>query len=462
MDATDLNCREWAVMEFGATDLGDRRRTRRLLRVAEKLAASPGGTLPEPLGAWAQLKAAYRLLGQEAVTYRNIIAPHWERTRSACQTPGGYLMVEDTTCLSYASHNAAEGLGWITGGEGKGIFLHMTLALRIEKWLPDGSPEVTVAGLLGQHPWVRTEPPKKPRETREERQRESEVWAAVFDEIAPLTRARWTYIADRESDIFRVLVKCAQRGVEYIVRAGQMRTLLEQEGSVFDAVASAEPLGRIAVELRARPGMPARIATVEMRSIRLTLEPPKAEHSRLKPLTLNVVEAREVEAPTGVEPIRWVLLTSWPAETFEAARRVVKAYSKRWLIEEYHKALKTGAGIEKSQLKTRQRLEALLGVLAVVAVRLLAMKLLCASRPDEAAPEGALGPEALLILKTVCGKSPGGWTNRTLLVSIAKMGGFLGRKGDGNPGWLTIWRGWQKLMLMAEGFRLGMGQTKCG
>jgi hypothetical protein len=132
----------------------------------------------------------------------------------------------------------------------------------------------------------------------------------------------------------------------------------------------------------------------------------------------------------------------------------VKAYTKRWLIEEYHKALKTGAGVEQSQLSSSAAIRALLGILAVVAVRLLNMKLLARSRPDEAITPETVGPEVLKILEAKRGKPKGGWTHRTLLVRIAGLGGFLGRKSDGLPGWQTIWRGWDRLMIMVQGYDL--------
>jgi hypothetical protein len=205
------------------------------------------------------------------------------------------------------------------------------------------------------------------------------------------------------------------------------------------------------VDLRSRPGARARTALLEVRTTKVTLRPPKGERSKFEPQPVAVVEAREVDAPEGTEPIRWVLLTSWNVETLQDAIRVIKAYSKRWLIEEYHKALKTGAGIERSQLEARERLEVLLGILAVVAVRLLNMKLLCRSRPADEAPAGTLGPEALKILEATYGTPRGGWNNRNLLVAVARLGGFLARKSDGDPGWITIWRGFTSLMLMARG-----------
>ena len=179
--------------------------------------------------------------------------------------------------------------------------------------------------------------------------------------------------------------------------------------------------------------------------------PPRPQACEFDIAELTIVEAREVGAPADVEPIHWVLLTSWSAGTFEEALRVVRAYAKRWLIEEYHKALKTGAGMERSGLRTRERLEALLGILSVVAVRLVNMKLLCATRADDEPAAETLGPEAFAILERKFGEPAGGWTNSKLLVSVARLGAFLAKKGDGTPGWITIWRGGRNLMLMVDG-----------
>ncbi len=456
MSTTVVGCKEWAVKQFSEALLGDVRRTERLVRVAEAIAAKPGKSLPEALGDWKSLKAAYRFFDNDEATHERVTRPHLDRTRAACRAGGEYLMVEDTTTLSYCGRQV-EGLGPVSDDlSTNGILLHSTLALRVERWLPGGDLEVTVEGLFAQRPWVRKRVKRKGETKRQRlsRRRESERWAEVFDETGgPGDGCRWTFVADREGDIFRVMADCAGHGVDFIIRAMQPRRLKGREGSPFDAVTEARPLGRFTVDLRARPGVPARQATVEVRAARVTLRPPKNGGKGFGPEPVTVVEAREVDAPEGVEPIHWVLLTSWRVEGFEDAMRVVKAYTKRWLIEEYHKALKTGAGIEQTQLEKRERIETLLGILAVVAVRLLNMKLLARSRPDDAAPEGAMGPEAFRILKARSGEPDGCWTNRDLIVGIAKLGGFLARKSDGDPGWITIWRGWRNLMLMIEGSR---------
>ena len=233
----------WAAEEFGGAQLGDRRRPFRLVRVAQALAAESHGTLPGSFGRPAEIKAAYRLLEEPDVTYERVIGPHLERTRAACRLPGEALLVEDTTALDFTSHGAARDLGRIGDDGGRGLHLHSTLALRVERWNERQEPEVTVAGLLAQQWWARTEPPigstHEPKRRRLRRPRESQRWAAACLEVGPPPAgACWTYVADRESDIYEVFGRCRQHGWLFIIRAEQARALAEEGGSVFAAVAA--------------------------------------------------------------------------------------------------------------------------------------------------------------------------------------------------------------------------------
>jgi hypothetical protein len=286
-------------------------------------------------------------------------------------------------------------------------------------------------------------------------------------------------VADREADIWETLGRCQDNRWDFIVRANQPRALADQDGSVFEAVAAAPVAARFTIKVRSRPqrvtrdkktGKPKRVrkahgprtVELEVRTCTVRLRAPqRSGGGPAESRTVNLVDAREVNAAPGDDPIHWVLLTSWPCGTEEEVMRVVKAYTRRWLIEEYHKALKTGTGVEDSQLEAAQRIEALLAILAVTAVRLLNRKLLATTRPDEPVDVKEVGDEAIRILQAVYGRPEDGWTNRNVLRAIAKLGGFIGRKSDGEPGWITIWRGWQRLMPMVQGFNLARREI-CG
>ena len=452
---------DWAQLEFSSADLRDVRRTRRLVDVAAAIAAKPNGALPRALPDWAELKGAYRLFSSEEVTHERILGPHYERTVKACGEPGEYLIVEDTTTLDFTTHRAVQGMGPVGDEWSLGLLAHSTLALRVEAWDLEQQPEVTVMGLIDQHCWVR--PPerlnkKKSRRLILNRPRESQRWAQILETQHAPDGAHWIFVADRECDIYEAFARCNEACVDFIIRAAHPRALLEQDQNVFTAVQEAPVLGSFEIGLRTRGEVIARTAKLEVRSTSVTLRGSWRPGGKTPPFELNVVLVEQTGAP-GPKPMRWVLLTSLPCHSFAEVRRIVTRYTRRWVIEEYHKALKTGAQIEQSQLATAQRVKAVLAISAVVAVRLLNTKLLARRTPDAPVDPEQFGPEITAILTARFGKPENGWTLKGILIAIARMGGFLARRHDGDPGWITIWRGWQDLQIMAEGIRL---LSRCG
>jgi hypothetical protein len=455
MSTTLLPPAQWAQNEFALAPLGDARRNKRLVKIATNLAAKPGGTLPQAFPDWAELKAAYRFFGQRGVTFQQGLAPHMERTRQSCRQPGEYLLIEDTTLLDYSRHRATAELGVIGDGAGRGFELHSALAVRIESWTLGQRPEGVVVGLFDQQ--CRTPQPAPAGETRGQRlgrPRKSQSWAAALPATGgPPSGSQWIYVADRESDIYEVLRLCPQQGVDFVIRACQDRRLADEAGRMRAALAQAPVLGQSTVEVRARAGQPARTARVEWRRLRVDLDGPWRPGGWQTPLRdVGVVEIREVQAPQEVaQPLHWILLTSLACATPAQVQRIVGRYAARWWIEEYHKALKSGAGVEASQLERGHRLATLIAVLAVVAVRLLSAKLLARSRPQSWEAAASFGLQMLALLEKKLGPPQDGWTNRNVIRAIARLGGFPARRGDGMPGWQTIWRGWQRLLWMCEG-----------
>ena len=467
MNTTTLVAAEtFAVEHFSGALLGDQRRSKRLVEVAACLVSEPRGTLHGAINSWAALNAAYRLLSSESATLDNVTAPHRNKVFKACGQAREVLLIEDTTTLNYSTLQHVKDMGWIGDEEDcKGLHLHTTLAMSIESWNAKHEPQLTVLGVFALNCWTRLQPKRRKGEkkfARLQRDRESQRWAADFEKRdGPPPGTRWTYVADRESDIFEVFQKCREKRVDWIVRANQPRALEDEGESLFSAVAQAKSLGRYAVKLRARPNQKRRKAMLEVRATLVTLRGPQRPGGRLEPETMNVVEVREVDPPEGVEAIHWVLLTSWPIDNLKAALRVARSYARRWVIEEFHKALKSGVGAEDSQLTNARSIQALVGILAIIALRLMNMKLLSRTRPDERLQEEAIGAEALLLLEKKYRAPKGGWTNRTVLTAIARIGGYLARKNDSPPGWQILWQGWHRLMTMVEGVRLFMGGQKC-
>ena len=425
----------------------------------DKLAAKPGGTLPQAFADWAELKGAYRFFADPRNGFDPIQSVHRQRVLQACSQPGEFLLIEDTTQLDFTGRHC-EDMGGTTPG-GRGFFLHSTLAVRVEGWDLNQRPEGVVLGLLDQQCLNRSGWGMNPRETRrqmQQRQRESDRWAkALVGRIVPRQTpgCSWVLITDREGDFYEPIQRCESAGAGYVIRAFHDRRCAQGPEHYLETLAQGPVRGTLAVELRARPGVSARTAVVEVRCQRVSLCGPYRGGQRMEPVTVNAIEVRESAAPQGVEPLHWVLLTCLACERWSEIQRVIGRYCARWWVEEYHKALKTGAGVEDSQLEKQSRIESLVAVLAIVAVRLVNLKFLARSQPDTPVDPKLFGKSALQILERQFGPPPQGqWTYRELLRATAKMGGFIGRRGDGEPGWQTIWRGWQRLMWMAEGAEL--------
>jgi hypothetical protein len=446
----------WAQEQFAFAQLGDVRRNKRLVNIATKLASSPGGTLPQAFPDWAELKGAYRFFDNARVDFGRVLQPHVERTRQACREPGEYLIIEDTTNLDFSHHWKTQDLGVIGDGNGRGFELHSALAVRVEAWTLEQRPEGRIVGLFEQRcRRPRRAPKGESRRERLQRHRKSSWWADALRGKRPPAGCCWIYLADRESDFYEPIQVCQQEQINFIIRAWHDRRLADGAGKLWEGLAKVPVLGQSTVELRSRGGEPARTAIVELRAVQVDLDGPWRPGGWQEPLRgVWVLEVREVHPPEGVkEPLHWILMTSLSCRTLAEARRVVGRYTARWWVEEYHKALKSGAGVEDSQLEQGARLEGLIAVLAVVAVRLLNTKMLARSRPEGSEAKESFGPEALELLEKRLGRPKGGWTNQNVLVATARLGGFLARKHDGMPGWQTIWRGWQRLMWMCEGLK---------
>lgn len=449
----------WARSEFGDVHLGDLRRERRAVAVASALAQSAGRSLPAALPAWHDLIAAYRLFSSPHVTREALLAPHFSRTRAAISTPAPaddpppeFLLIEDTTELDFSSHRATEGLGRVGNDHGQGAYLHSTLVLQTRPG-PAAPPPTEPLGLLHAETWLRTDTSRKARETRAERNRradrESQRWGRCFIDdptLHPPPGVRWIYVADRESDIYELLAERIPGEVDFVVRASRPRRT-KAGPSVFTTVRAAVSQGPFTVTIAGRGGRPARSAVLELRSAGATvLAPGRLPVARQRPLELNIVEAWENDPPAGVEPLCWVLLTSLSAATREDCERVLGVYRQRWQIEDFHKCLKSGTRYESARLGSWGALSVFLGFALVLAVELLRLR--WASRQDEW-PAGIERPAARLVeyLREKTGeKMSGEITPGEYLRALARLGGFLGRKGDGQPGWETIWRGMQRML----------------
>jgi hypothetical protein len=459
-----IDAQQWAEQQFGECDLGDKRRTKRLIQVAQQVANHPAASFPVQMQTWGDLKAAYRLFDVEEATFVAVAEPHWRKTRSV--EPGRYLVLADTTEMDFGYRRQIEGLSSIGNGSGSGFLLHNGLLVEAQNR--------SVVGVAGQIIHYRQAAPKKENKSqRFKRQRESRVWGDLIDQIGPPPEgAAWIHVCDRGADDFEVFCHLLENRGQGVVRASSTHRLIltpdGQEQPLKEYLHTLPVAGTYQLHLRARPKQPARTAQLEVRCGALCMPVPRHKSPYVKalrpePIPLWVVWVREVDAPPGIEPIEWVLYTSLPVETFEDAWLIVEYYECRWLIEEYHKALKSGCSVQRRVLRSAERLEAMVGLMSVVAVRLLQLKTVARTEPDR--PARSVVPPLWLQMLKVARKNLRRVHDLTIYQfyrELAKLGGFLGRKSDGEPGWITIWRGWEKLNTLVTGAELAIQLKKCG
>jgi hypothetical protein len=439
----------WAEATFAACALGDARRTRRLVAVAERLAAHPDASLPAALADPAMLKAGYRLLHEAAVDVAALTAPHRAQTRAAAAA-GVTLLIQDTTEVDYTGHPRVADLGPIGDGRGRGYLLQSVLAVRPG----DGA----VLGLAALEPFLRV--PQADRGTRaadrRHRARESDVWPrTVAAAGAPPPGATWVHVGDRGADIFAFFAACRDTGTELLVRVAQDRRAAAADGAatyVRRAARALPPAAHRDQAVTARRGEPARTARLSVAWTAVAVQPP-ADVRGQPEVPAWVVRAWEAAPPPGVTPLDWVLVTTVPVATVADAWERVGWYERRWLVEDYHRGLKTGCRLEGRQLQDRAALWRLLGILAPTAVRLLQVR--TAARTDPDRPAATLLPaEVIAVVAAKAGRPAAGMTVGTCWRLIARLGGHQGRRGDGDPGWETLWKGWRVVSLLVEGIHL--------
>lgn len=304
-------------------------------------------------------------------------------------------------------------------------------------------------------------PCRKPRESSQERlkrARESQVWPQASGRLGHAPEGvQWVRVADREADIYEYLVSCQELGHGFVIRAAKDRALSHPEtgkrtGRLFAAARRAVPLGEFTLELRQRPKHPARTAHLVVSATSVALSAPwRPGHGRARhaPIQCTAVRVWEATAPDTGERLEWILLCDTKVEHFAQAHACALQYSTRWLIEEYHKAIKTGRGAERLQLESAERLFAAIAIMSVVALRLIELRERLRRHPDAEAAQSGLSP---LELEVLCQKS--GRTLRTVrevALAIGRLGGHLNRTRDGLPGWQTLWHGMNTLHALVEG-----------
>jgi len=441
---------DWAEEEFGLARLGDERLRKRLCEMGRDFYSHPGANIPEACQSRAKTKAAYRFLDHEGTDMDTVLRSHYEATTERIRSHEVVLVVQDTTTLNYTAHPLTDDLGPIntTQDNGIGLLLHDTMAF---------SEEGTPLGLLDVQCWARDWEDVGKRARRKQlpiKEKESFKWLKSYWAVSEVQKrcgdTKLILLGDRESDIYELFVEAKKdpQGAELLVRSERTRQRkVEGNESLWEKMAGEPAVGIQEVQVPRKGSRPARLAKLEVRFSSMSLKPPKRDED-LSSVKVWAVYSREVDCPEGAPALEWMLLTTVGVESFEEATRILAWYTKRWGIEVYHRTLKSGCKIEDRQLGKAKRIESCLAIDMVVAWRIYHLTLLGRETPEvpctvyfEEAEWKAL--VAYVTQDPTPPEAPP--TLREAVRMVGKIGGFLGRKSDGEPGTTTMWRGLQRL-----------------
>jgi hypothetical protein len=388
-----------------------------------------------------------------------LLAPHLQQTGNASKQHELVLFVEDTTELDYTAHASKTGLGPIGDGKGRGLLMHSTLAL-----VPEGRQVLGLAHVQV----LRREPVSKPK-PHWTRSAEGRVWEVSAQAVGrPPAGVTWVHVSDRASDIFEYMAACMDLGKHFLLRVHRNRLLAwdeeapqtdqEEAQKLVDYARSLpkQPGSSYSVEIPAHKGRPARQAELALAWAAVTVAPPSQAPPAIRqhpPLNLWLLRVWEPAPPAGVEALEWILLCSLPITCLSDAQRATDWYTGRWYCEDFHQCLKTGCRVEHSQLDDGADIERLLGFAAPTAVRLLQARQAARHTPDVPA-RSVVDPLMVEVLARHDQVDAETMTAKEFWRRVARLGGFLGRRRDGNPGWRTVWRGWRYLSDLTNGARL--------
>jgi hypothetical protein len=446
---------------FGDVELGHKRRTKRLVRIVDCMCRHPGGTLPDKLSQPANLRAFYRLMNRPEATHEVLMRSHADQTREriAALECGVVLLVHDATELDYTSKTTLRNdLGQIGCGTRRGYICHNTLAVRADTG--------ETLGLTSQILHHRANRPEKEtvQQTRERESRESRLWVqgALASGVAP-PGVHCVDISDSLSDTFEYLAYEIAQQRSFVVRARENRklaTALQGQHYLFDGCRCLPAQAKRTLKVLPSSGRTARTTEVQISfaPVRLAVPVKKLGEYPRQPLDLWVVRVWEPNTPPNEEPLEWILLTNVSVSACADALVRIDWYERRPIVEEFHKGMKTGCGIEEMQFEKIHRLEPAIAVISAVATTLLRLRDAArAPDADQRPATDVVDNEYVDVLASHYGKRVGPRpTIKVFYMHVARLGGHQNRKRDGFPGWITLWRGWMKLQSMVDGYRAAL------
>jgi hypothetical protein len=446
--------------EFGGCDLGHMSRTNRLVSIAAGLARNSDQAFSSSCGInGAQYISNF--LDCKEVTDQSVLAGHINATGVRCGTFDRIIAVQDTTHLDFSSHKALNDLGPIGPSKSsKGLMMHTIMALS-----PGGTPQ----GILGTQIWARKPGDYGIKARRHKRlltDKESNKWLVGLSQAdagvpdgTPLV-----VVGDRESDIYGLFVAPRRATTDLLVRANQDRSVesVDEECKLMsDVLKKAPVLGGYEIEIPRNNGRKARKAQLVVQAAKMRVKSPQNGAPGVKKgfVDLYVLRVRELSAVDGGECLDWTLVTSLPVESIESARCVIRMYSMRWVIEEFHRVLKSNCRVEKIQFETIERLKPAIAILSVQAWRILFLTKESREHGDAPAMSVCTDVERRVLHKWMQmnnDKYSEIVTISDFVRATSILGGYKARKWDGPPGPKTLFIGLRRLEDLVRGYELAV------
>lgn len=464
MDTTS----DWVIAESCGVNFNDARLNRRYEKLLSSFASAPNKSIPGAFKSWGETIAAYRFFNNDNVDKDKILSPHKKATLERIKKEPIVLIPQDTTTIDFAKRQPIEGMGYINDTKTQGFCLHPSLAI---------TPDKQCLGVVDLQAWTRQElGVSHARKDRKIEEKESYCWIKSYEianQIA-LAAPNTTIIsiADREGDIYELLEKLPSKvnKAYWLVRCQQDRLVInddeEKETHLWETVKNTKPIGEITFTLPAgttynrdkskRLTRTERKVTQVIRKHTVTLKPPRRKHSKLNPISINIIHCEETNPPAKEEKIEWFLLTSYPIPDAKVTIQVIEWYLCRWQIEIFFKILKSGCAVEDLQFTTYKATLNCLSMYSIVTWRILHLTMLGRSQPDLPCsvvfePHEWQSVYAISTRKPPPKRPP---PLHVIIMMIAKLGGFLGRKSDGYPGPKVMWIGIQRMRDFAQAWQI--------
>lgn len=447
----------WAEDEFGGVDLGDARRTWRLVRMAQRVAEHPAGTVTGVFSVPREREGAYRLLSNKDVELENVRRSIEDATVRKCRGEAFVFIAEDGSSLAFTDEHASKGTGPVGALERGGRGLQVVTAIAIDQ---RGIP----LGICGSLTWARAEGGvTKDRQNRVFAERETAHWATVTEQVTDAFKraesaVRPWFVMDRGADAWELLLPLHEQNIWFTVRSCHDRRVEVPKGEprryLSGALEDAPIDGYFQLNVPARTGRKARVANMHIRAkfVHLRLQTQAGRPKGTMPIWV-VHTMEEGTVPAGAAPLEWRLLTNRPVTTLDDAILVIQGYTRRWRIEEFHRAWKSASEeTEDSQLRSRGGLDLWSLLHAAAAMRLLRMTYLSRNHPDLPASDefSAVEVEAAYIIARKISPPPPNPTIADVVACIALAGGYTGKSSGGPPGLQILARGWRRIEPAAE------------